>query len=93
MRLGYLSIEVLTFLNGQPWDDVARAFVHALRPSEVRVSTGELKSDAKLWRVTVMVDRESRIIGIDQEVEVVLPDGFPHGHALACELDLRRRSK
>lgn len=91
MSLGYLSIEMLTFLKGQPWDDVARAYVHGLRASEVRVSTGELKSNAKLWRVTVMVDAKARITEITQECEVALPAGIEHGHALACESD--RRSK
>ena len=91
MSFGFLSIEVLTFLNGQPWDDVARAYVHALRPSSTRVSAEALKSDSRLWRVTVMLDAEARITEITQEVEVALPAGIQHGHALACELDRRRK--
>lgn len=89
MSAGYLSVEMLSFLRDQPWDDVARAYVTALRPSEVRVSTGELKSDAKPWRVTVIVDAAERITEISQEVEVELPPGIENGHALACELATR----
>lgn len=92
MSVGFLSIEVLAFLNGQPWDDVARAYIHALRASEVRISTGALKSDAKLWRVTVMLAPGEIIEEITQEVEVVLPAGIQHGHALACEVDRRREA-
>ena len=91
MTTGYLNVEMLTFLKGQPWDDVAQAYVHALRPSRVRVSTGTLQSDGHLWRVTVMTDADGRIIEITQEVEVALPAGIEHGHALACEL-IRRQA-
>ena len=91
MRFGLLDVEMLPLLKGQPWDAVAQAYVHALRPSEVRVSTGLLKSDACLWRVTVMTDDDGLITSITQEVEVALPAGIKHGYALACELDRRAR--
>lgn len=69
-HLGYTSIPMLTFLWGQPWDDRAKNLVHALRPSSVRTSKGELKSDAETWRVTVMLDADNCIRSITQEVQV-----------------------
>jgi hypothetical protein len=89
VRIGFTNIEVLSFLKGQPWDDVARAYVHGLRPSEVRVSTGTLKSNAVLWRVTVMMNDKALITEITQEVEVLLPPDIENGHSLRCEMDRR----
>ena len=43
-------------------------------------------SDAKLWRVTVYLTASGKIRLIDQEVEVDLPAGVDHGHALRCRL-------
>ena len=91
--IGWTTIEVLPFLRGLAYDDLARSYVHALRPSEVRVSTGLLKSDAITWRVTVMVDDANTIAEITQEVEVALPSGVAHGHALDCELRKRLPQK
>lgn len=91
MRRGYTSIEVLSFLVGLPLDDLAHCYLHALRPSSIRVSTGFLTSDAKCWRVTIMVDSANTITSITQEVEVELRGGIAHGHALDCELRRRRR--
>lgn len=69
-HLGYTSVPMLTFLRGQPWDDRAKNLVHALRPSSVRTSKGELKSDSETWRVTVMLEADGRIRNIMQEVQV-----------------------
>lgn len=88
--IGYTSIRVLSFLDGQPWDDLARAYVHALRPSCVRVSSSFLTSDARSWRVTVMTTEDGIIRHIEQEVDVDLGSGkWPHGHALQCEIEDR----
>ena len=92
MRLGYTSIDVLQFLCGLPLDDLAYAYIHALRPSEVRVSTGMLKSDAWPWRVTVMTDDAGTITGVSQEVEVDLGERFQHGYALDCEMRARGKA-
>lgn len=84
---GLTSITVLEFLNGLPLDKVAEGYLHALRPSTVRVSTGEVTCDCRPWRVTVLVDRAGKIQQITQEVEVELfPQhleyrGHPCGHA------------
>lgn len=85
--VGFLSIKVLEFLNGHPWDDIALGYVHGLRPSSIRVTTGEETCDAQCWRVTVYVDERNAITGMRQEVEVWLPDGVDHG------ADLRERMK
>jgi hypothetical protein len=88
-RRGYMSIRVLECLNGKPLDEYAMALIHALRPSSVRVSHGGwTNSDARTWRVTVY-QRDGLIDGIEQEVEVGLPDGCPHGSALDAALRAR----
>lgn len=89
MITGYTTIEALPFLRGLPLDDLAYAYIRALRPSKVRVSTGLLTSDAVCWRVTVLTDDDGIISSIFQEVEVDLRGGFAHGHALDCEMRLR----
>lgn len=79
---GWASIKVLNFLVGRPWDAVALAFVHALRPSYVRVIECAETLDSMTWRVTVRLNENKTIREIEQEVEVWLPDGVVHGHAL-----------
>lgn len=80
--IGYTSIEVLKHIWGKPWDEIALAYVHSLRPSTIRVSSGVVHSDARVWRVTVIVNEKDFIHSITQEVEVGLPEGIPHGYAL-----------
>lgn len=80
---GYTTIQPLPFLHGKPWDDIALGYIHALRPSRVRVSTGSVQLDAQSWRVTVWLQADGETISrITQEVEVGLPDGIEDGHAL-----------
>lgn len=74
-RFGYLSLPVLEFLWGQPWDDLALSCVMTLRPSSIRVTAGECTSDACCWRVTVYLNRDQSTIGsIDQEMEIPIYD-------------------
>lgn len=86
-RVGYLSIKVLEFLTGYPWNDLALGYVHGLRPSAIRVTKDEETMDSVPYRVTVYVDENDRITGMRQEVEVWLPEGVEHG------ADLRERMK
>jgi hypothetical protein len=84
---GYTVIKPLPFLHGRKWDDIALAYVHALRPSHLRVVQGGAQCDAQTWRVTVWLkDDGETIASIDQEVAVGLPSGIEHGHALECAL-------
>lgn len=87
--VGYDVVRVLPDLARKPWNDVTRAYLRSLRPSEVRVvpDGGEVKSDAKLWRVTVFLTSSNLVSDVVQEVEVDLPDGVAHAHALRCRLD------
>lgn len=80
-RRGYTVINVLNFLKGRPWDDVALAYVHALRPSHIRVVIDGTQLDSQPWRVTVYLD-DNKIRAIHQEVEVGLPDGCKNGGGL-----------
>lgn len=85
----YTSIKALEFLVGRAWDDIALAYVHALRPSMIRVVRAEETTDAQPWRVTVYVDEKDIITGIRQEVEVWLPQGVEDGHALSTRINFR----
>lgn len=71
---GGISIPVLEFLNGRPWDNAALNVVHSLRPSSIRTSIGG-GGDANSypWRVTVSLKEDNCTIErITQEVEVGL---------------------
>lgn len=83
-RRGFQDIQHLRFLTGRPWDDVALAWVHSLRPSRIRVLRWEdgQQLDSVGWRVTVTLDEHDRIMGISQEAEVGLFEGCAHGRAL-----------
>lgn len=84
---GFTSIKVLPFLNGKKWDETALAYVHSLRPSGVRVTTGICTLDSRIWRVTVILqDDNITIKEISQEVEVGLPEGIKHAHHLQTAL-------
>jgi hypothetical protein len=77
-----IGLRVLPELYGRPWDVRAMNLIDALRPSRVRVSAGELKTDSFPWRVTVMLDGAGLgiIKWIEQEVTVGLRGGFENGH-------------
>ncbi len=77
--LGWSSIDVLQFLWGKPWNEIALGYVHSLRPSAVYVSTGMFTCDTCTWRVKVLIDKDNIIENISQEVEVGLPDGIHYG--------------
>lgn len=64
------ELEVLPFLKGKKWDQTALNYVHSLRPSGIRVTTGVYKADARLWRVTVLIDTQNIIKKVIQEVQV-----------------------
>lgn len=79
----YISIPVLHFLWGKPWDDFALRFVRAVNPSSIRATYGEETTDARIGCVTVLINPESdKILDIWQEVEV---DGIGCGAELIAE--------
>lgn len=93
---GATEIQVLTFLYGLPFkanEALVRGYLHALRPSEVRiVEDGFFKNNAMRWRVTVVVE-DDIIDEITQEVEVELPPGMSHGLALDRALNIALRER
>jgi len=91
MSMGYTSIPVLQQLWGTPWCNAAANFLPALRPSCVRVTTGEVTTDAVGWRVTVYLDAHENISRIEQEVEVGLV-GFRNGQDAANYLEGHHRA-
>lgn len=78
---GVAVIHPLEFLHGAPWDDLALAWVSALRPSRVRVISDAEQCDSQVWRVTVYVS-DGTITSITQEVSVGLPISVENGHDL-----------
>jgi hypothetical protein len=76
---GFTTIECLPFLVGRQWDDHAMAFVHAIRPSSVRTTRGEVTCDARPWRVTVYLDASGVIERLEQEVQVGLTEDWRYG--------------
>ena len=83
-HIGYTTIKVLPKLHGKVWDDVALGYLHSLRPSHIRVIKPHegVQLDAQSWRVNVYIDDNNIITGVDQEVEVGLPDGVANGEAM-----------
>jgi hypothetical protein len=76
---GWFSLPVLQELWGTPWNNAATNFLRCLRPSAVRVTTGNVTLDSMPWRVTVLLNGNRRTIqSIHQEVEVAL-NGFRNG--------------
>jgi hypothetical protein len=88
---GWISIPVLEFLNGRPWNNAALNVVHGLRPSAIRIllPTGGITADSVTWRVTVSLDADGRTIRkITQEVQVGL-DGCRYGSDVTDFIDGR----
>ena len=81
-RFGFTAIPILEFLWDRKWDEIALAYCHALNPTYIRVTTGDLKMDSRTGRITVYVDEEDTILYMEQEVEVGLPDEIKDGAAL-----------
>lgn len=81
--------EVCPALCGQPWDDLALAYLSAMHPTCVRVvKDGDLiRSDARCGRATVHLLADNLTIDrIDMELLVDLPEDVEHGHALSLLL-------
>jgi len=80
--MGYTSIDVLPFLTGKPYDNLAWNWILALRPSCVReCRDGWVTLDACSNRVTIYIGKDNLIERISQEVSVGLI-GVHHGHDL-----------
>ena len=75
-------IPVLQVLWGQPWNNLALNYIHALRPSALRVAINGITCDSQPWRVTVWLEKDGRTIkSIEQEVELATRgalDGHDH---------------
>jgi hypothetical protein len=86
-RYSFLDLPVLPFLWGRKWDKFALAFLHAVRPSAIRVIPygGCEKTDGWSWRVTVHLNEDGTVKDITQECEVSCEGGFEHGWDLACK--------
>ena len=89
MQTGFTVIPILTFLNGQPWNEVSQSFVAAMRPTGVRMATDQITTDAVVWRITVyLTEMTLNIIRIEQEVAIPLPEGVENGYSLRAMVGL-----
>jgi hypothetical protein len=77
------TIEPLKFLYGWGWGQPILNYIHALRPSCIRVTKGALTMDSRAWRVTVILNDDDTVKEISQEVEVGC-DGFEDAHDMDC---------
>jgi hypothetical protein len=85
MRQSTLVVEVLAQVRGEPWNDLTRALVSALRPSQVEVieHNAAETTNAMPWRVRVYLRENKMIDRVQQECLVELPDGCNNGYDLA----------
>lgn len=68
--ISWTTIEPLKFLYGKTWGQPILNYIHALRPSGIRVTRGTVKLDSRDWRVTVILNDDNTVKEIYQEVEV-----------------------
>jgi hypothetical protein len=76
---GYTTLAVLPQFIGKRLDNSLFAYLHALRPSAVRISYGEVTCDSKPWRVTVIIEKRDGvdyIQDITQEVSIGCGSGY-----------------
>lgn len=88
MKYGFIEIDVLECLRGRPYDEIAKAFISALRPSDIRIiHNSEVHCDSFVWRVSVYLDKNQKIESIKQEVKCELPDNINNGYELKKALN------
>lgn len=76
---GYTVLGVLPQFAGKRLDNSLVAYLHTLRPSCVRISYGEVTTDSKPWRVTVIIEKRDGvdyIRDISQEVCIGFGSGY-----------------
>ena len=71
--------------GGSKFDEITKSWISTLRPSSIRISKDSVYCDARVWRVTVLLNKDDSIAKISQEVEVGLPNGIEDGHDLICK--------
>ena len=71
-RRGRTTVQVLPFLVGKPWNNLAINWLRSLRSDDIRVTYDSVNLDYKPWRVTVYLNADNTIHNIMQEVEVGL---------------------
>ncbi len=88
---GHLVLPVLTWLNGQPWDQLAQNFIVSLDPNGVQVigPDRETKTNWMTNQVTVYLDERGTIQEITQQCRVGLGGNFENGHELWLEAKRR----
>lgn len=82
----FTVVQVLPEIVDLPWCHVTMLYVLSLDPVAVRVSTGMVTADAVRGRITVYINGENIITGVEMERNVSVPAGMS-GHDLTVELD------
>lgn len=77
-----MTVKVLPELIGKPLNHIAMGFISALNPLFLRVTTGELSTDSKPGRITVLIGDQMIIKDVSMERVVWLPPGIPTGNQL-----------
>ena len=76
---GHTVIPILPELTGKLWDKRALAFVLAMNPSKIRVTTGSISLDGAKNRITIIVNEDGIIRRIEKEITIALVDEWRYG--------------
>lgn len=82
-RYGGISLPILGFLTGLPWNPVTEAYAVGLNPERIVVTGGEVTTDFVHGRITIYLNRQGMIQEATMELLAPLPDGI----ANSAELD------
>lgn len=66
---GNRVIELLPMLKGRPFNMHIWGWLHAFRPSKIRIGRGGVTCDCCPWRITVWLNKDETIRRIEQEVQ------------------------
>ena len=78
----FITVRVLSELIGKPWNEITLAYVSAVNPSLIRVTSGIVTADAVRGRVTVFLGEDGNIEYVEQEESVSLPPSIANGYEL-----------
>lgn len=81
---GFTNLPVLPWLWGRPLNNMTLAYVHSLRPSKVRITTGVTTTDMCTWRVTITIAPNAEGVAIVQYIQQEVQIGYGAGSSLAA---------
>lgn len=88
---GWMTLEVVPYLIGRPWNNAALNVVMSLRPSAIRVivADGSQTLDSYSWRVDIYLDSDGRTIRKIMQAVVVGLIGCRYGADVSSYIEGR----